>query len=78
MECREVLGRERKVREICRYLQSLGIVADEARFYTAEEWKIVAREAKVNPPSSRSVASILERLDTGRDLNIVDQLKVQR
>lgn len=78
MTVREANDRERKVGRICRYLQSCAVSAEEASRYTKAEWAEVAKQAGTRKPSETSVASVLHRMETGRDMPLLDQLEVER
>jgi hypothetical protein len=78
MNAFEHSARVRKVNAIVALLKRWEIVPDEAVRYTPEEWAVVARMVGVGAPSSVTVAAVLERLRSGRDLSVVEQLQARR
>jgi hypothetical protein len=52
----------RKAFALTSALQRHGIRADEASNFTPDQWVVVANAAKVNPPSSMTIALVIEWL----------------
>jgi hypothetical protein len=58
----EALARSRKAHALTTALQRHGIRADEAINFTPDQWVVVANAAKVNPPSTMTIALVIEWL----------------
>jgi hypothetical protein len=58
----EAEARTRKAHALTSALQRHGIRADEASNFTPDQWVVVANSAKVNPPSTMTIALVIEWL----------------
>jgi hypothetical protein len=58
----EERNRANKAYALCSALQRHGIRADEASNFTPDQWVVVANSAKVNPPSTMTIALVIEWL----------------
>jgi hypothetical protein len=63
----EERARANKAYAICSALQRHGIRADEASDFTPDQWVVVANAAKVNPPSTMTIALVIEWLSDSTD-----------
>jgi hypothetical protein len=63
----EERARANKAYAICSALERHGISADEASNFTPDQWVVVANSAKVNPPSTMTIALVIEWLRGSED-----------